>query len=194
MGNLVDRIIKGDLQAFDDLYMKYKLPVMSILSKSTGVKGDGLTDLFHSAALALFENCTSGRIKEGTLPDSNVRAYLIRTAKNIFLAGMRKKERYGKFMLPLDDPDYPENIEKQLPDQEQDPDFEKKIEQVRDAVWKMEAPCDELLMLRHFERRSSEEIASLKGYANGDVAKNMVSRCMKKLKAYVMGKFEELGI
>lgn len=194
MGNLVDRIIKGDLQAFDDLYMKYKLPVMSILSKSLGVKGDDLTDLFHSAALVLFENCTSGRIKEGTLPDSNVRAYLIRTAKNIFLAGMRKKERYGKFMLPLDDPDYPENIEKQLPDQESDTDFEKKIEQVRDAVWKMEAPCDELLMLRHFEQLSSEDIAVKMDYANGDVAKNMVSRCMKKLKVYVKSKFEELGL
>ena len=194
MGNLVDRIIKGDMRAFDDLYMKYKLPVMAILSKSTGVKGDDLIDLFHSCTLALLENCASGRIKEGSLPDSNIRAYLIRTARNIFLAGIRKKERYGKFMLPLDDPDYPGDIEKQLPVDAADPNFEEKIEQVREAVWNMEAPCDELLMLRHFDKRSSEEIASLKGYANGDVAKNMVSRCMKKLKTFVIGKFEELGL
>lgn len=192
MGGYINKIIEGDLQAFDDLYIKYKLPVMAILRGKFGVSGDDLLDLWHSAAVTLLQNCRSGKVAEDGIPDSNIRAYLVSTAKNTFLAGKRKEERMG-FKLPLDDPDQFTTAEKKINESVDvaDPYFEEKIEIVRSAVREMTSPCDELLKMRHFENRSSEFIAHQMGYANGDVAKNMVGRCMKKLKTYVMGLFKE---
>lgn len=193
MRNYINKIIEGDLQAFDDLYIKYKLPVMAILRSKLGVGGDDLLELWHSAAVTLLLNCKSGKVSRDDIPDSKIQAYIIRTAKNIFLAGKRKEGRMG-FKLPLDDPDLSINAERDILEsmEESNPDYyEAQVEIVRSAVKEMTSPCDELLTMRHFEKRSSDFIAQKMGYANGDVAKNMVGRCMKKLRTYVMGIFKE---
>lgn len=197
MGNYIDRIINGEMQAFDDLYLKYKNPVTTILQSKFSKLRNEIPDYYQSACLTVLEYCESGKLKPGDLPDRNIKAYLIRIASNTILSGLRKGGKNRAVFLPLDDPKQTAYCQKgveKASDDEEDPDYEEKIEIIRQAVDEMPDPCGKLLRMRHREKRSSEEIAKVMDYANGDVAKNMVSRCMRKLKAFVIERFENMGL
>ena len=61
------------------------------------------------------------------------------------------------------------------------------------TVRDMPQPCDQLLKLVIYMKKSNKEVAEIMNYANADSVKTQRSRCMKKLGDKVKQRFKAAG-
>lgn len=187
MKNYISKIVNGDMNAFDELYKAYRKQFLLYCRISHGLDHEAAIDLYQDVCTALLNNIKTGRLKEDSLPDSSLRAYINQTGKFIIFNRRRKKS------IPLIfDTDEIRRQDDCIPDEDVR-EREDKLFIVRKTVELMPMPCSKLLELRFFKEMKGAEIAEIMNYANADSVKTQVNKCKAKLHEMVKKRFIECG-
>ena len=199
--NYINRLIAGDRQVFDVIYATFKSQFIALFRKSQGLGRDEAETLYHDACAILLNNVESGRLKRDSIQNSQLKAYLNNTGKYILFNKLRKRQ------VPLIvDTDYImtygdlDSSRKQNnksmardPEESYDMEMDDKLFIIRTTVRDMPQPCDQLLKLVIYMKKSNKEVAEIMNYANADSVKTQRSRCMKKLGDKVKQRFKAAG-
>lgn len=187
MKNYISRIVCGDMNAFDELYKAYRMQFLLYCRINLALNHEDAIDLYQDACTALLNNIKTGKLKEGSLPDSSLRSYINKTGQFILFNRRRKKG------VPLTfDTNAILLLDESVPD-EDDKELQDKLFIVRKAVELMPMPCSRLLELRFFMEKKGVEIARIMNYANPDSVKTQVNKCKAKLREIIMKRFNECG-
>ena len=169
--------------------------------KSQGLGRDEAETLYHDACAILLNNVESGRLTRDSIQNSQLKAYLNNTGKYILFNKLRKRQ------VPLIvDTDYimtygdldssRKHNNKSMardPEESYDEEMDDKLFIIRTTVRDMPQPCDQLLKLVIYMKKSNKEVAEIMNYANADSVKTQRSRCMKKLRDKVKQRFKAAG-
>lgn len=199
--NYINRLIAGDRQVFDVIYATFKSQFIALFRKSQGLGRDEAETLYHDACAILLNNVESGRLTRDSIQNSQLKAYLNNTGKYILFNKLRKRQ------VPLIvDTDYImtygdlDSSRKQNnksmardPEESYDMEMDDKLFIIRTTVRDMPQPCDQLLKLVIYMKKSNKEVADIMNYANADSVKTQRSRCMKKLRDKVKQRFKAAG-
>jgi RNA polymerase sigma factor (sigma-70 family) len=149
-------------------------------------------DLFHDSYMAMYDNILCGKLTPDNLT-SSLYQYLLGIAIRKMQAGDRKTHEFDKVPIfhtgPEEEVTLDTKVQKQLMDEADVEESEKKYEELKDfverAVSELTPPCDELLRNFYWNRLSGNEIATAMYYSNADSVKTQKNKCMKKLKPIV---------
>ena len=184
--NPIDEVAKGNLSAFDKIYLSNKDQFLALMKKDEGLDVDSARDLYQEACAALYNNICTGRLTGESLGNNKLRTYLNQVGKYILYNKRRKRQ------VPLYfDTDKVFSFEKE----EEEYDFSHEIRDarlfiVRTSVRDMPKPCSELLRLVLFLKKSHEDVARIMGYSNADSVKTQRSKCMRKLREVAEKRFD----
>lgn len=149
------------------LYPVCKL-VIKYVKNNSGNKADG-EDIFQESLLILYQNINSGNYK----PNTTIQAYVLGIARNCWMQELRRRGKLPQQSLAgLDvlEPDWK--------------DEEGAFFLARQAFLALGQKCQELLTLFYVQQKGLNAIASLLGFASGNVAKNQKYRCLEKAKEH----------
>jgi RNA polymerase sigma-70 factor (ECF subfamily) len=160
------------------LYEKLKQIFMKFASKNFSIDREAMEDIYQETFIALYEN-----MQNGTCPPAvSCQTYMLAIAKHKLLNYLRDNH--------LDLSNIPEEKihENRFYESE---DWIQKQEIVYREVCKMQEPCNRILSLFYYDRKSMEEIAEMFNYKNEQVAKNRKYLCIKKLKEIIITRLKE---
>jgi RNA polymerase sigma factor, sigma-70 family len=177
-------IIKANNQRkITELYNEHKAPFINYSVNNFKLARDTAEDIYQDAFLALHQNIQNGKLVNLTVP---LRTYLFQIGKNKIYDYFKKV----KVEVDMDDISNLFSAENELGDFDSIYADEEETEQrnliVYNTVSQMESPCKEVLSYYYWDDKSMKEIADLMNYSSSDVAKTQKSKCMKKVRVYIM--------
>jgi len=152
---MVKRAIAGDQAAYKALIKRYKIPVSQIVFKIIGDKRE-VEDLTQEVFIKAFQHLTDFKF------GNQFASWLFKIANNHCLDHIRKKKLqiYSMRELRFSDED---ETEFEIPDSTYEPDLqmlrEQKSKLIRNAIDSLPMKYREVIILRHQEEMSYEEIA-----------------------------------
>ena len=175
---IVDQIKKNGDNINDCLKELYKalLPMVYKIRRKYGILEAEAKDVLQDVIVDLCEDI----IQDKYMETGNMLGYLYTLAENKMINMYKKNLHKEKYIdkNPKTDPEHP-NIDKEL-----DADYRKKM--VQFFMSKLDSRCNEIVSDFYFRYMSSEAIAEKYQLKNEDVAKNIKSRCFKKLQEIIM--------
>ena len=177
-------IIKANNQRkITELYNEHKAPFINYSVNNFKLARDTAEDIYQDAFLALHQNIQNGKLVNLTVP---LRTYLFQIGKNKIYDYFKKV----KVEVDMDDISNLVSAENELGDFDSIYADEEETEQrnliVYNTVSQMESPCKEVLSYYYWDDKSMKEIADLMNYNSSDVAKTQKSKCMKKVRVYIV--------
>jgi len=166
---LVDRVRKGDKEAFMKIVASYQQKVFILAYSHVRNKEDAL-DLVQETFMRLYEKIQTYRSGE------NFQAWLMRIARNLSLDFLRKQKSRKK--ESLDSLDLERN---EFSSTSQDPTRFNPGEMIYRAVTELPDKQRMVFILHHFEELKYEEIANRLGIAEGTV-KSLHFKAVQKLR------------
>lgn len=129
-------------------------------------------DIYQLAILIFYDNIKTGKLQHLV---SSVKTYLFGIGKNI----ARESQRKGKRFVPIDKEKWLKEYLIDEPSETVDDDL---FAKARVALEKLGQPCQRIVELFYFEKKSMTEISDALGYKNPDTAKNQKCKCMARLR------------
>jgi RNA polymerase sigma factor (sigma-70 family) len=166
-------------QFWSVLYDKYKAVFVKYALRNFAIDSETINDIYQESFSSLYENIQAGKFSESS---ASLQTYLIAIGKNKLLNYLRDNH--------LETSDLSEGMILTHHDYELD-DWKRKQEIVYQAVCEMQEPCNRILSLFYYDRKSMTEIADTFHYKNEQVAKNRKHLCMGKLKEELFRKLKE---
>lgn len=142
-----------------------------------GGSKDDAKDLFQDVVIAFYNNVKSNKV----ILKSKISTYIYSIARNQWLKHIRDNKKVTKLSF--------ENTENMSDTNDVFKAMVYSEEQVMIArlLNSTGQKCKQLLQMFYFEKMKMKKIALELGYASEQVAKNQKSKCMKKIKAIVLG-------
>ena len=158
----LEAIKRGDNAGLDVLYRRHRSKCLRFAQRYLGGEAEP-ADLYQDAILVLYQNILSGRLTEL----GNTAAYLIQIMRNRWSGNVRRAAR-PLLTRPVaaDDEEHADRVRQRL----------------RRALAKVDERCRALLIFRHFDGLSYEDIVELTAYTSADAIRNGIVRCRKKLR------------
>jgi len=160
---IIERAKDGEEEAMEQIFMNFKDMVYNVCYRMCGRREDA-EDWTQETFLRAFSAL------KGFRGDSSLATWLYRIAVNVCLSNLRKKRT-----VSFDEVEYKMGNEK---DEDEDDDL---VEQVQAVLAQLPPLYRTVLILRHFEELSYEEIASVMKTSVGSV-KIALHRARKKFK------------
>lgn len=178
---IVQKVLKGDANAFEPLVTEYEKGVYNIALRMTGNSEDA-SDLTQEAFIKAFNSLQSFR------GDSKFSVWLYRIATNVCLDFLRSKSRKPTVSLSVEDDDG-DDVQLDIADESQSPEvlLERGItrESVRRGLDSLSPEYRQILLLREIQGMSYEEIGQTLSLEVGTV-KSRIFRARKKLCAFLI--------
>lgn len=173
---LIERLSKGDEDAFRQIYRSHKREANDWLIKHFG-DGFSFEDVYQESVIILYEAALDGKLSQLSCA---LKTYLFAICRNQLLNAFKLQKRQDS---KVDEVTiyYREWINPDESDQD-------KVELVKETIYGMEDPCKSILTLFYYQGKSIEEMAVELGYADKNVVKVQKSRCLKYLKEWVWKK------
>ena len=178
---IVQRVLQGDVNAFEKLVLEYEKAVYGITQRMCGNAEDA-ADMTQETFIKAYNSLSSFR------GDSKFSVWLYRIATNVCLDFLRSKSRKPTVSLSMEDDDG-EEVELDIADESQSP--EKLLERglTRDAVRRglnaLSPEYRQILLLREIQGLSYEEISDVLTLEVGTV-KSRIFRARKRLCAFLL--------
>jgi RNA polymerase sigma-70 factor (ECF subfamily) len=166
---LHERLLQGDLAAFDTLYARHARPLHGFIRRHLSDAHEA-EDVLHDAFLALLRDPSATRAVVGLRP------WLYQVARNLCLNRLRSRRRGARALESAPEPSGPEEPGRAL-------DARETGERLRDAVAKLPEAQAQLYTLRA-QGLSYEELAGILGVPLGTVKSrvhDLVTRLRKEL-------------
>ena len=178
---IVQQVLQGDVNAFEDLVTEYEKNVYSLTLRMTGNAEDA-ADMTQETFIKAYNSLSAFR------GDSKFSVWLYRIATNVCLDFLRSRSRKPTVSLSMEDDDG-EEVELDIADDSQSPERLLERGLTRDAVRRglkaLSAEYRQILLLREIQGLSYEEIGEAMGLEAGTV-KSRIFRARKKLCAFLL--------
>lgn len=173
---LIERIRKGDSEAFSALVLEYEKPVFNIALRMTGSREDA-EDISQESFIKAYNSLSSYR------GDAAFSTWLYRIVSNTCLDFLRKQKNRQALSLSVENDDE-ETEELDISDESSSPEqlLERKLtrESVQRGLSALSEEHRSVLLLREIQGLSYDEIGSALGLEAGTV-KSRIARARKKL-------------
>ena len=188
----IDGIMTNNQSVMTDLYNSYCNKFVSYFGKQFSKSIDDSMDLFHESYKIMYENIKREKLTQENL-SSSLYSYLVGIGKLKMMSDDRKNhtldtvsidnvDENGNSLLNKKDKD---NINEYAISEELEREKEEKLKFLERAIELLPPPCNQLLTLFYWNRKSIEEIMHIMGqYKNTDSVKTQKSKCMNKLKSF----------
>ena len=178
---IVQKVIKGDVNAFEKLVIEYEKSVYNIALRMTGNSEDA-SDMTQEAFIKAYNSLQSFR------GDSKFSVWLYRIATNVCLDFLRSKSRKPTVSLSVEDNEG-EEVQLDVADESQSPelllDRQMTRESVRRGLDTLSPEYRQILLLREIQGLSYDEISQALGLEVGTV-KSRIFRARKKLCTFLL--------
>ena len=178
---IVQKVLKGDVNAFETLVLAYEKSVYNIALRMTGNPEDA-SDMTQEAFIKAYNSLQSFR------GDSKFSVWIYRIATNVCLDFLRSRSRKPTVSLSVEDKDGDE-VELDVADESQSPeqllDRQMTRESVRRGLETLTPEYRQILLLREIQGLSYDEISQCLGLEVGTV-KSRIFRARKKLCAFLI--------
>ena len=178
---IVQKVLKGDVNAFETLVLAYEKNVYNIALRMTGNSEDA-SDMTQEAFIKAYNSLQSFR------GDSKFSVWLYRIATNVCLDFLRSKSRRPTVSLSVEDNEGDE-VQLDVADEIQSPelllDRQMTRESVRRGLETLSPEYRQILLLREIQGLSYDEISQALGLEVGTV-KSRIFRARKKLCAFLL--------
>ena len=178
---IVQRVLQGDVNAFEKLVLEYEKSVYAITQRMTGNAEDA-ADMTQETFIKAYNSLSSFR------GDSKFSVWLYRIATNVCLDFLRSRSRKPTVSLSVEDDDG-EEVELDIADESQSPERLLERGLTRDAVRRglnaLSPEYRQILLLREIQGLSYEEIADVLRIEVGTV-KSRIFRARKRLCAFLL--------
>ena len=178
---IVQRVLQGDVNAFEKLVLEYEKSVYALTQRMTGNAEDA-ADMAQETFIKAYNSLSSFR------GDSKFSVWLYRIATNVCLDFLRSRSRKPTVSLSVEDDDG-EEVELDIADESQSPERLLERGLTRDAVRRglnaLSPEYRQILLLREIQGLSYEEIAAALGIDLGTV-KSRIFRARKKLCTFLI--------
>ena len=178
---IVQKVLRGDVNAFEKLVLEYEKNVYNIALRMTGNAEDA-SDMTQEAFIKAYNSLQSFR------GDSKFSVWIYRIATNVCLDFLRSKSRRPTVSLSVEDNDG-EEVQLDVADESQSPelllDRQMTRESVRRGLETLSPEYRQILLLREIQGLSYDEISQALGLEVGTV-KSRIFRARKKLCAFLL--------
>ena len=178
---IVQKVLKGDVNAFEKLVLEYEKNVYNIALRMTGNSEDA-SDMTQEAFIKAYNSLQSFR------GDSKFSVWIYRIATNVCLDFLRSKSRRPTVSLSVEDNEG-EEVQLDVADESQSPelllDRQMTRESVRRGLETLTPEYRQILLLREIQGLSYDEISQALGLEVGTV-KSRIFRARKKLCAFLL--------
>ncbi len=178
---IVQKVIKGDVNAFEKLVLAYEKNVYNIALRMTGNSEDA-SDMTQEAFIKAYNSLQAFR------GDSKFSVWLYRIATNVCLDFLRSRSRRPTVSLSVEDNEG-EDVQLDVADESQSPelllDRQMTRESVRRGLETLSPEYRQILLLREIQGLSYDEISQALGLEVGTV-KSRIFRARKKLCAFLL--------
>ena len=178
---IVQRVLQGDVNAFEKLVLEYEKSVYAITQRMTGNAEDA-ADMTQETFIKAYNSLSSFR------GDSKFSVWLYRIATNVCLDFLRSRSRKPTVSLSMEDDDG-EEVELDIADESQSPERLLERGLTRDAVRRglnaLSPEYRQILLLREIQGLSYEEISDVLTLEVGTV-KSRIFRARKRLCAFLL--------
>lgn len=169
---IIQKIRSGGNEELGMVYKKYRTEFLQWIRRDYACSQDDALDIYQRVTIVFYDNIKSGKLQHLV---SSVKTYLFGIGKNIALETIRKSSRTS----PIDQEQW---LTEKLVDDDDSTSDEEMFTRAREALKKLGQPCQELIELFYYQRKSMEEISRMMGYKNSETAKNQKCKCMARLR------------
>lgn len=170
---IIARIRSGGQSDLADIYETYRTEFIHWITREFNCSIDDGKDIYQLTILIFYENVKSGKLQHLV---STVKTYLFGIGKNVARENMRKAKRH----TPMNQEKWLKEFLVDEPDEVLD---ENLFTIARKALSELGQPCQSLVELFYYEKKSMEEISVTLNYKNADTAKNQKCKCMARLRS-----------
>ena len=183
---IIEKIRQGGQAQLGILYEEYRSEFLRWVGKEYHLSEEDSKDLYQVAILIFYDNVRMGKLDQLL---SSIKTYLYGIGKNLAQEHFRKLSRSN----PIEKEKWIfENLAEEASyDEETD---QRTTSAVKIAMDKLGQPCQRLIELFYYERKSMEEIAGLLNYKNTESAKNQKCKCMARLRKLVEEEISKLKV
>jgi RNA polymerase sigma factor (sigma-70 family) len=169
---IIQKIKSGGQTELGLVYEEYREEFLRWVVKEFNCSLDDGKDIYQLTILIFHDNIRLGKLEHLV---SSVKTYLFGIGKNIVKENQRKGRRY----IPLSKEKW---LKENLIDEPTSKIDDAVFERAKNALSKLGQPCQRLIELFYYEKKSIPEIALAMNYKNPETAKNQKCKCMARLR------------
>ena len=170
--HIIEKIRLGGQSELGNVYEAYRTEFIQWIAREYHCSDDDSKDIYQLSILIFYDNVKSGKLEHLV---SSIKTYLFGIGKNVAKENMRKARRNTSI-----------NQEKWLKEymvDEQDAPLEEELfATAKRALEKLGQPCQRLVELFYYEKKSMDDISVMMNYKNAETAKNQKCKCMARLR------------
>lgn len=170
---IIAKIKSGGQAELGRIYAEYRAEFLHWISREFNCSTDDSKDIYQLTILIFYDNVRSGKLEHLV---SSIKTYLFGIGKNVARDNLRKVKRNA----PIDQHAWLTEYLADEPDEKPD---ENLFAVARKVLTDLGQPCQRLVELFYYERKSMEEIRIELNYKNADTAKNQKCKCMARLRS-----------
>lgn len=171
--SVINNIKEKGNEALGEIYIEYREEFISWLIKQYRCDYDTAKDIYQLVIIIFYDNVRQGKLTELR---SNLKTYLFAIGKNKYFEHLKKNSRF----IPKDNflTESGSNGEEIQEKQEK----EVQLDQLEESLLALGDPCQCLLKLFYYEKKSMEEITKILNYKNRETTKNQKYKCLNRLR------------
>jgi RNA polymerase sigma-70 factor (ECF subfamily) len=169
---IIQKIKSGGQTELGLVYEEYREEFLRWLVKEFNCSLDDGKDIYQLTILIFHDNIRLGKLEHLV---SSVKTYLFGIGKNIVKENLRKEKRY----IPLSKEKW---LKENLIDEPTSKIDDGVFDRAKNALAKLGQPCQRLIELFYYEKKSIPEITLAMNYKNPETAKNQKCKCMARLR------------
>jgi RNA polymerase sigma-70 factor (ECF subfamily) len=169
---IIQKIKSGGQTELGLIYEEYREEFLRWVIKEYKCSMDDGKDIYQLTILIFHDNIKQGKLEHLV---SSVKTYLFGIGKNIVKENQRKEKRY----IPISKEKW---LKENLIDEPTSKIDDAIFERAKNALAKLGQPCQRLIELFYYEKKSIPEITLAMNYKNPETAKNQKCKCMARLR------------
>lgn len=168
----IERIRSGGQKELGMIYAEYREEFLGWISREYQCSSDDSKDIYQMTILIFHDNIKKGKLEHLV---SSVKTYLFGIGKNIARETLRREKRH----VPISQERY---LKETLIDEPSSSLDDDSLTIAKSALEKLGQPCQRLIELFYYEKKSMTDITDALGYKNPETAKNQKCKCMARLR------------
>lgn len=169
----ISKIKKEGNEALGEIYTKYRDEFISWLIKQYRCDYETAKDIYQLVIIIFYDNVRHGKLTELR---SNLKTYLFAIGKNKYYEHLKKSSKFvQKDDFATESGSNGEEIQEKI-------EKEFQLEQLEQSLVALGDPCQSLLKLFYYEKKSMDEITKILDYKNRETTKNQKYKCLNRLR------------
>ena len=169
---IILKIKSGGQSELAVIYEEFRDEFLHWITREYRCSTDDGKDIYQMVILIFYDNVRQGKLQHLV---SSVKTYLFGIGKNIARENLRKEKKF----VPIGQEKW---LREHLTDEPSQHIDEGIFAKAKSALEKLGQPCQRLIELFYYEKKSMPEITSALGYKNPETAKNQKCKCMARLR------------